>query len=99
MRPRHADNRYLELHNGRWRVTVAVPRPLHATLGTRLKRNLGTDSRAAANALKWSVVAELRTIIERAAQGLAPADNGTREALWIAAHRAKMVERQEREGN
>jgi site-specific recombinase XerC len=96
-RPRHADTRYLELHNGRYRVTVAVPRALHGKLGTRLKRPLHTDSRATANALKWAVVAELRGIIDRAASGTPAADSGTREALEIAAHRATVRDPEELE--
>jgi hypothetical protein len=39
-RPKHADNRYLELKNGKYRVTVAVPRALQGKLGTKLKRPL-----------------------------------------------------------
>jgi hypothetical protein len=65
-RPKHADTRYLELKNGKYRVTVAVPRALQGKLGTKLKRPLNTDSRATANTLKWAVVAELKTIIDRA---------------------------------
>ena len=48
-RPKHADTRYLELKNGKYRVTVAVPRALQGKLGTKLKRPLNTDSRATAN--------------------------------------------------
>jgi hypothetical protein len=51
-RPKHADTRYLELKNGKYRVTVAVPRALQGKLGTKLKRPLNTDSRATANTLK-----------------------------------------------
>ena len=65
-RPKHADTRYLELKNGKYRVTVAVPRALQGKLGTKLKRPLNTDSRATANTLKWAVVAELKAIIDRA---------------------------------
>jgi hypothetical protein len=54
--------RYIELHRGKWRVTIAVPRLLVNKLGTRLKRNLNTDSMATANAMKWAVVAELKTV-------------------------------------
>ena len=90
MRPRHADTRFLELHRGKYRVTVAVPRPLHAKLGTRLKRNLNTTSRATANALKWTVVAELKAIIERASRDTPAASEPAHEALAIAAHRATL---------
>jgi hypothetical protein len=40
------DRRWLELHGGTWRVTIAVPRSLHTKLGTRLKKSLQTDSLA-----------------------------------------------------
>ena len=43
-RPKHADTRYLELKNGKYRVTVPVPRALHAKFGTKLKKPLNTDS-------------------------------------------------------
>src|SRR3984957_15858068 len=88
-RHRQADTRYLELHRGKWRATVAVPRPLHTQLGTRLKHPLNTTSLATANALKWAVVAELRTIIDKAASGNPKVDQPTDEALTIAAHRAR----------
>jgi integrase len=96
-RHRQADTRYLELHRGKWRATVAVPRPLHTQLGTRLKHSLNTTSLATANALKWAVVAELRTIIDMAARGNPKADQPTDEALTIAAHRAR-ADAEEREG-
>jgi hypothetical protein len=57
---------YLELQHGQWRVTVSVPRPLQKRFGTRLKRQLGTDSLTEANTLKWPVVAELKARIEAA---------------------------------
>jgi hypothetical protein len=64
--PRSTDTRWLEKHGGQWRVTVAVPRALHKTLGTRLKRPLHTDSLAVASRLKFQAVAELRARIEQA---------------------------------
>src|ERR1700677_2390151 len=90
MRHRQADTRYLELHRGKYRVTLATPRPLHGQLGSRLKRPLNTASLSTANALKWQIVAELRTIIDRAAQGNPTADQPANEALSIAAHRATL---------
>ncbi|MBO6508399.1 MAG: tyrosine-type recombinase/integrase [Roseibium sp.] len=60
------DRRFLELHGGKWRVTVSVPRDLHNKLGTKLKRPLHTDSLAVANRLKWPVVAALKEGIEKA---------------------------------
>jgi integrase len=89
-RHRQADTRYLELHRGKWRATVAVPRPLHTQLGTRLKHPLNTTSLATANALKWAVVAELRALINKAARGNPKADQPADEALSIAAHRAAL---------
>lgn len=86
-RPKHADTRYLELKNGKYRVTVPVPRALHAKFGTKLKKPLNTDSRAVANTLKWEVVAELRAIIDRAASETA-GDQLAREALELSAYRA-----------
>ena len=80
-RPKHADTRYLELKNGKYRVTVAVPRALQGKLGTKLKRPLNTDSRATANTLKWAVVAELKAIIDRAGRDVPQGDHLTREAL------------------
>ena len=94
-RARQADTRFLELHRGKWRVTIAVPRPLARQLGSRLKRPLNTSSLATANALKWTVVAELRAIIEKAARGNPQAPDGrsidqsANEAVEIATIRAK----------
>jgi hypothetical protein len=50
------DTRYLELHQGLWRVVVAAPRPSTA----RLKRSLGTSSLREAQRRRWAVVAELK---------------------------------------
>ncbi|RDJ17042.1 DUF6538 domain-containing protein [Rhizobium grahamii] len=67
--PSSSDKRFLELHGNLWRVVVAVPKKLHAKLGTtKLKRPLGTDSLREANRLKWDKVAELKAIIERASE-------------------------------
>jgi hypothetical protein len=95
MRSRQAETRFLELHRGKWRVTVATPRPLHGQLGSKLKRPLNTTSLATANALKWTVVAELRAIIDKAARGNPKADQPADEALTIAAHRAALRDPQE----
>src|ERR1700735_5539268 len=94
-RPKHADTRYLELKNGKYRVTVAVPRALQGKLGTKLKRPLNTDSRATANTLKWAVVAELKAIIDRAARDVPQGDHLTREALELATHRVTIRDDQE----
>ncbi|MCK1531165.1 tyrosine-type recombinase/integrase [Bradyrhizobium sp. 182] len=61
--------RYLELNGTKWRVVVAVPRPLHAVLGTKLKRTLNTTSLALANRLKWAIVSEFQEEIARASTG------------------------------
>jgi hypothetical protein len=52
------DTRYLELHQGLWRVVVAAPRPSTA----RLKRSLGTSSLREAQRRRWAVVAELKAV-------------------------------------
>ncbi|MFG1372181.1 tyrosine-type recombinase/integrase [Xanthobacter oligotrophicus] len=80
------DRRWLELKDGKWRVTVAVPRKLHGKLGTRLKRPLNTDSLAVANRLKWPVVAEFKRQIEEAG-GTKGKDPLLDEALALAAYR------------
>jgi integrase len=90
-----SDRRYLELHSGKWRVSVAVPRNLQGQLGTRLKRTLQTDSLAVANKLKWAVVSELRASIEGASEGRAH-DPLRREAVEVAEYRARAVTEAER---
>lgn len=80
------DRRWLELKDGKWRVSVAVPRKLHGKLGTRLKRSLNTDSLAVANRLKWPIVAEFRRKIEEAG-GSKGKDPLLDEALALAAYR------------
>jgi hypothetical protein len=52
------DTRYLEKHQGLWRVVVAAPRPSTA----RLKRSLGTSSLREAQRRRWAVVAELKAV-------------------------------------
>src|ERR1700722_778349 len=68
------DTRYLELHQGLWRVVVAAPRPSTA----RLKRSLGTSSLREAQRRRWAVVAELK------AQTVQTSGDGGAEA-WRAA--------------
>ena len=63
------DTRYLERIKGRWRCVIAVPRPLHGTLGTKLKRSLHTGSLREAQARRWPVVAELKALVAGKAQG------------------------------
>lgn len=84
--PRHADRRFLEYHGNKWRVVVSVPRGLHEELGTKLKKDLGTDSLEVANRLKWSVVEVLQAQINqhRSPQGTMAA------ALNLAALRRRM---------
>lgn len=82
------DTKFLECKNGKWRVSVAVPRPLQARLGTRLKRPLKTDSLAVANRLKWGVVAEFRAMIDEAVSG-SPTDPLVVEAMELASARAR----------
>jgi hypothetical protein len=94
-KPASADTRFLEQKNGKWRVTVAVPRDLHAKLGTRLKRPLHTDSLAVANRLKWQAVSELRKEIE-SARSEAGRPALAREALELAKYRARAADDDER---
>jgi hypothetical protein len=63
------DTRYLERIKGRWRCVIAVPRPLHGTLGTKLKRSLHTGSLREAQARRWPVVAELKAQLAGKVQG------------------------------
>ncbi|OAH33319.1 integrase [Methylorubrum populi] len=91
-RPSSSDKRYLEQNGGKWRVTIAVPRDLQCKLGTRLKRSLHTDSLAVANQIKWQVIGELKAEIDAARRGAGGATKGdalAREALSIAAQRAR----------
>ena len=44
-------------------MSVAVPKHLHGTLGTRLKRALGTDSLTIANQLKGPIVSDFKHLI------------------------------------
>lgn len=79
-----SDKRFLERHGDQWRVTLAVPRHLHARLGTRLKQSLQTDSLAVANRLKWAVIQELRDRIELATHGAGKDQAAVlREALLV----------------
>lgn len=69
---------------------MAVPKALRPVLGTRLKRDLKTDSLAVANRLKLQVVAELQSRIDAARQDhLGKPKNIIREAVEIA----RMAER------
>ncbi|MDQ0475239.1 DUF6538 domain-containing protein [Labrys wisconsinensis] len=87
-RPAAADTRYLEQKNGKWRVTLAVPRELQGKLGTRLKRPLHTDSLAVANRIKWQALAELRAVIEHA-RNVTGKGAIIREAIELAAYRSR----------
>jgi len=90
------DTRYLELHRGKWRVVVPVPRRLHDKLGTKLKRSLGTDSLVQANRLKHLVIAELRRQIDRASD-TRPGDPLVEEALSLRHQLAAVRSRDEEE--
>lgn len=82
-----ADKRHLEMHSGKWRVVVSVPRDLHDRLGTKLKRSLQTDSLVVANRLKWLVVAELKDTITKTRDG------DTKSALVREAVEAALLRR------
>lgn len=63
--PSHSDKRYLEKHGAKYRVVLSVPKKLQKAIGsTKLKRDLGTDSLAVANTLKWGVLAEMRAELQ-----------------------------------
>ncbi|WP_164854917.1 tyrosine-type recombinase/integrase [Devosia sp. 1566] len=72
------DKRFLELHHGKYRVVMTVPKVLRKAMGTtKLKRQLGTDSLAVANETKWAVVKDLKEEIlafERQTFGAGRAD-------------------------
>lgn len=90
------DRRFLELHGGKWRVTVSVPRDLHDKLGTKLKQPLHTDSLTIANRLKWPVVGKLKERIE-SARGAASNAPHIADALHMAELRKQAKTEEERE--
>ncbi|HEV2545314.1 MAG TPA: tyrosine-type recombinase/integrase [Methylobacterium sp.] len=59
-------NRYLAVHGGYWRVSMAVPKELQGELGTRLVRGLNTESVVIARIRREKVVAEFKARIEQA---------------------------------
>lgn len=62
------DKRYLtqKVQHGVWYVTVDVPRPYQAALGRkRVVRSLRTRDLKAAQSLRWSAVAEIKTEVQR----------------------------------
>lgn len=89
------DRRFLELHRGKWRVSVPVPRHLHAKLGTRLKEPLHTDSLAVANTMKWQVVAKLKARLEGNVEGT-KGDSLRREAIELATLRDQTDDAEDR---
>ena len=91
-----SDTRYLERKNGKWRVSVAVPRDLQPKLGTRLKHALHTDSLAVANKIKWPVVAKLKAIIDQARSTTGKAAL-LREAIELGDFRAHTPDPTERD--
>jgi integrase len=92
-----SDRRYLELKNGKWRVTMAVPRDLRNELGSRLKRSLHTDSLAVANGVKWQVVSEFRAAIEGARNKGVGKDPLRQEAMEVSEYRSRAQTEGERE--
>lgn len=59
-------NRYLAVHGGHWRVSMAVPKELQGALGTRLVRGLNTTVESVARIKREPVVAEFKAMIEAA---------------------------------
>ncbi len=95
-----SDRKFLELHGNQWRVVVNVPASLHAKLGTKLKKPLGTDSLSEANRLKWAAIAELKANIEEA-RAPQPARSSRervlREAAALATERKGVFRPEQRE--
>lgn len=75
------DTSFLEMHNGKWRVVVAVPKHLQPPLKSKLKKGLKTDSLSQANRVKWGVIRLLRAEIEKVERELA---TKTTDALGVA---------------
>jgi len=76
------DKRFLELHHGKYRVVVTVPKALYKFVGaTKLKRPLGTDSLAVANELKWAVVKDLKEKLLACERKFSGADRGVRHTV------------------
>jgi integrase len=74
------DKRFLELHHGKYRVVVTVPKAIYKFVGaTKLKRPLGTDSLAVANELKWAVVKDLKEKLLACERKISGADRGDRQ--------------------
>jgi len=93
------DRQFLERHGGRWRVAVAVPRKLQERVGaTKLKQSLKTDSLAAANVLKWPVVAALKAEIERAKRGVSPGDVKAKALLTEALDMREALQQERHSG-
>ncbi|MCV9944908.1 DUF6538 domain-containing protein [Rhizobium sp. BT-175] len=92
-----SDRMFLERHGNQWRVVVNVPKRLHATLGTKLKKALGTDSLTEANRLKWDAIAELKANIAHAANPLlaleAARSTSRQQAIQKAIHFAEQRKR------
>ncbi len=64
------DRTHLELHRRKWRVRVAVPKELKATIGKpHIVVALGTESLSEAARLKHSVIARIRQSFEEARSG------------------------------
>ncbi|GAB5429175.1 MAG: hypothetical protein Devi2KO_26340 [Devosia indica] len=87
------DRMYLEMHSGKWRVTLSVPSGLQKAIGaTKLKRSLGTDSLSLANELKWGVIKELKdTIKSFRTNGTAPSRGNRAVLMREAADIAKAL--------
>lgn len=73
---------YLERHGNQWRVTVKVTAKARPILGkAHLKRPLHTDSLPRAEALKWSVIAELKAVISEAERQVEARARGGMDAI------------------
>ncbi len=64
------DQRYLEKHGNKWRVSIAVPAAVQSVFGRKiLKHPLGTDSLELANELKGVHVTRFKRMIRNAKAG------------------------------
>lgn len=95
------DRTHLEQHRRQWRVRIAVPKDIRATIGKpHIVVSLGTESLSEAARLKHAVIAEIRQTFEEArGRGVKARDSRLQEALrWKTAEVLGGVPEEEREG-
>ena len=82
------DRTHLEQHRRQWRVRIAVPKDIRATIGKpHIVVSLGTESLSEAARLKHAVIAEIRQTFEEArGRSVKARDSRLQEALrWKTA--------------